>query len=180
MVVSVAELSVVSVSGSLALTVAAFEMVPTAEGLRTRAIVAVAPPEPPDAVLWPSTFRPNAYSERRNLVLIWELPQLTRRSLPVSRNFPGTASMPQSWRLDRTLVRAYRYRGPDHEIVELYAGLPTFNARGRVPPIARISIRRHWFVNGQPAGSQAYERVSGVEERAETDPPELTSSPHCC
>jgi len=80
-----------------------------------------------------------------------------------------------SWPLDRALIRAYRY-GPvhGHDIVELYIGLPTLNARGSTPPIARISIQRHLLVDGRPAGFETFDRVSGAEERADTEPPQLS------
>jgi hypothetical protein len=73
------------------------------------------------------------------------------------------------------LVRAYRY-GPasGHAIDELYVGLPTPNPAGTGPPIRRISIRRFFLIDGRLAASQEYERESGVEERVDTGPPELT------
>jgi hypothetical protein len=86
------------------------------------------------------------------------------------------SSLPRSWRVDRTLVRAYRY-GPasGHAIDELYVGLPTLNPAGTGPPIKRISIRRFFLIDGRLAASEAYDRESGVEERVDTGPPELTS-----
>lgn len=85
------------------------------------------------------------------------------------------SSLPRSWRVDRTLVRAYRY-GPasGHAICELYVGLPTLNPAGTSPPIKRISIRRFFLIDGRLAAREAYERTSGVEERVDTGPPELT------
>jgi hypothetical protein len=85
------------------------------------------------------------------------------------------SSLPRDWRADRTLVRAYRY-GPakGHAIDELYVGLPTLNPAGTRPPIKRISIRRFFLIDGKVAASQEYERESGVEERVDTGPPELT------
>jgi hypothetical protein len=85
------------------------------------------------------------------------------------------SSLPRSWRVDRTLVRAYRY-GPasGHAIDELYVGLPTLNPAGTSPPIKRISIRRFFLINGRVTASEEYERESGVEERVDTGPPELT------
>ncbi len=84
-------------------------------------------------------------------------------------------SLPYEWPLERLLVRADRYGPHDgHDIVELHVGLPTLNTGGGFPPIARISIRRIFIVDGRPAAAEAYERVSGVEERADTDPPQLT------
>jgi hypothetical protein len=83
--------------------------------------------------------------------------------------------LPASWLRDRMLVHAYRYaRARGHQAVELYVGLPVLNAPGSSPPIARISIQRHFLIDDRPAGFDAYERVSGQEERAETEPPELT------
>jgi hypothetical protein len=84
-------------------------------------------------------------------------------------------SLPRNWRADRTLVRAYRY-GPasGHVIDELYVGLPTLNPAGTSPPIKRISIRRFFLIDGRLAASESYDRESGVEERADTGPPELT------
>jgi hypothetical protein len=84
-------------------------------------------------------------------------------------------SLPASWQLDRALVRAYRY-GPasNREIVELYVGLPVLNAPGVSPPIARIAIQRHFLLDGRSVAVETYERASGVEERAETEPPQLT------
>ena len=85
------------------------------------------------------------------------------------------SSLPRTWRVNRTLVRAYRY-GPasGHVIDELYVGLPTLNPAGASPPIKRISIRRFFLVDGRLAASHAYERESGIEERVDTGPPELT------
>jgi hypothetical protein len=85
------------------------------------------------------------------------------------------SSLPRNWRADRTLVRAYRY-GPatGHAIVELYVGLPTLNPAGTSPPIKRISIRRFFLIEGRLAATEEYSRESGVEERADTGPPELT------
>lgn len=85
------------------------------------------------------------------------------------------SSLPRPWRVGRTLVRAYRY-GPanGHTIDELYVGLPTLNAAGASPPIERIAIRRFFLIDGRLAASEAYERESGVEERVDTAPPELT------
>src|SRR4029079_13597890 len=42
------------------------------------------------------------------------------------------------------------------------------------PPIKRISIRRFFLIDGRLAASESYDRESGVEERADTGPPELT------
>jgi hypothetical protein len=85
------------------------------------------------------------------------------------------SSLPRNWPVDRTLVRAYRY-GPasGHVIDELYVGLPTLNPAGSSPPIKRISIRRFFLIDGRLAASEQYERESGVEERVDTGPPELT------
>jgi hypothetical protein len=85
------------------------------------------------------------------------------------------SSLPRNWRVDRTLVRAYRY-GPasGHAIDELYVGLPTLNPAGTSPPIKRISIRRFFLIDGRLAASEKYERESGVEERIDTGGPELT------
>jgi hypothetical protein len=85
------------------------------------------------------------------------------------------SSLPRNWRVDRTFVRAYRY-GPasGHTIDELYVGLPTLNPAGTSPPIKRISIHRFFLIDGTLAASEEYERESGVEERADTGPPELT------
>jgi hypothetical protein len=84
-------------------------------------------------------------------------------------------SLPRNWRADRTLVRAYRY-GPasGHVVDELYVGLPTLNPAGTSPPIKRISSRRFFLIDGRLAASESYDRESGVEERADTGPPELT------
>jgi len=85
------------------------------------------------------------------------------------------SSLPGDWRADRTLVRAYRYGSASrHTIDELYVGLPTRNAAGTTPPIERISIRRFFLIDGRLAASEAYERRSGVEERVDTEAPELT------
>jgi hypothetical protein len=85
------------------------------------------------------------------------------------------SSLPRNWRIDRTLVRAYRY-GPvsGHVIDELYVGLPTLNPAGTSPPIKRISIRRFFLIDGRLAASETYDRESGVEERVDTEPPQLT------
>ena len=85
------------------------------------------------------------------------------------------SSLPRNWRVDRALVHAYRY-GPvsGHAIDELYVGLPTLNPAGTSPPIKRISIRRFFLIDGRVAASHEYERESGVEERVDTGPPELT------
>ena len=85
------------------------------------------------------------------------------------------SSLPRTWRIDRTLIRAYRY-GPTsgHTVDELYVGLPTLNAAGTSPPIKRISIRRFFLIDGRLSAHEDYERESGVEERVDTVPPELT------
>jgi hypothetical protein len=85
------------------------------------------------------------------------------------------SSLPRNWRVDRPFVRAYRY-GPasDHVIDEVYVGLPTVNPAGTGPPIKRISIRRFFLIDGRLAASEAYNRESGVEERVDAGPPELT------
>jgi hypothetical protein len=85
------------------------------------------------------------------------------------------SSLPRNWRGARTLVRAYRY-GPasGHNIDELYVGLPTLNPAGTSPRIKRISIRRFFLIDGRLVASEAYKRASGVEERVDTGPPELT------
>jgi hypothetical protein len=85
------------------------------------------------------------------------------------------SSLPRSWRVDRTLVRAYRYGSANgHAIDEVYVGVPTLNPAGTSPPIKRISIRRFFLIDGRLAASQEYEKESGVEERVDTGPPELT------
>ncbi len=85
------------------------------------------------------------------------------------------SSLPDGRQLNRTLLRAYRYgAAPGHHVVELYVGLPVLNAPGATPPIRRIAIQRHYFVDGRPVAFETYERASGVEERAETEPPQLT------
>jgi len=85
------------------------------------------------------------------------------------------SSLPGSWRVDRTLVHAYRY-GPvrGHAIDELYVGLPMLNPPGTTPPIKRISIRRFFLIDGSLAAGEEYERESGVEEHVDTGAPELT------
>jgi hypothetical protein len=85
------------------------------------------------------------------------------------------SSLPGNWRVEHTVVRAYRY-GPasGHAIDELYVGLPTLNPPGTSPPIKRISIRRFFLIDGRLAASEGYERESGVEERVDSGPPELT------
>ena len=83
--------------------------------------------------------------------------------------------LPDTWPPDRLLLHAFRY-GPvnGHDIVQLSVGLPTLNAKGTDPPIARISVHRHYLLSGQPVGSETFERASGVPERAETEAPQLT------
>jgi hypothetical protein len=85
------------------------------------------------------------------------------------------SSLPRNWPVNSTFVRAYRY-GPasGHAIDELYVGLPTLNPAGTRPPIKRISIRRFFLIDGRLAASEEYERESGVEERVDTEAPELT------
>jgi hypothetical protein len=84
------------------------------------------------------------------------------------------SSLPRNWRVERTLVRAYRYGSASGQTIdELYVGLPTLNPAGTSPPIKRISIRRFFLIAGRPAASEEYERESGVEERADTEAPEL-------
>jgi hypothetical protein len=87
-----------------------------------------------------------------------------------------STSLPGAWRASDVLAHAYRYATSDGKatVVELYLGLPEWSPRGTWPPIKSITIRRFFFVNGQPLASEQYERVSGREERVDTQPPELT------
>ena len=83
--------------------------------------------------------------------------------------------LPAGWPRDRILVHAYRYAGRSgHQAVELYVGLPVRNRPGASPPIARVSIQRHFLIDDVPAGFDTYERVSGQEERVDTEAPQLT------
>jgi len=83
--------------------------------------------------------------------------------------------LPATWPRNRVLVHAYRYqRAGGHQAIEVYAGLPVVNGTGAVPPIARISIQRHFLIDDRVAGFDSYERVSGQEERVDTEPPQLT------
>jgi photosystem II stability/assembly factor-like uncharacterized protein len=59
--------------------------------------------------------------------------------------------------------------------VELYLGLPVWNAPAATPAMASVTIRRFFIVGGRMLASEQYERVSGREERAETAPPELSA-----
>ena len=97
-------------------------------------------------------------------------PQETRRLLRVA-----TPSLPTSWRRKDVLVHAYRYGlAGGQAAVELYIGRATLNPRGVFPPIKAISIRRVFLVASRVLSSEEYERASGREERADTEPPELT------
>lgn len=87
------------------------------------------------------------------------------------------SSLPSPWPSRRMLVHAYRYvslGGGGHEVVELYAGLPVLNALGVEPPIKSISIRRLFLVDHRLVGHEDYGRESGVEERIDTEAPQLT------
>jgi hypothetical protein len=87
----------------------------------------------------------------------------------------ATPSVPTSWKRKDVLMHAYRY-GPagGQAAVELYIGRATLNPRGVRPPIKAISIRRVFLVAGRVLASEEYERVSGREERVDTEPPHLT------
>src|SRR5688500_3877641 len=85
------------------------------------------------------------------------------------------SSLPRNWRDDRTLGRASRYWPRNCPAIDgLYVGPPTRNPAAASPPIKRISFRRFFLIDGRLAASESYERESGVEERADTGPPELT------
>ena len=83
-------------------------------------------------------------------------------------------SLPASWTPGRTLVRARQY-GPTrgHKAIELSVAWPTRNAPGVTPPIKHVAIRRFFVVDDRIAAYEDYERTSGVEERADTQGPEL-------
>ena len=89
----------------------------------------------------------------------------------------ATRSLPSSWRRKDLLLHAYRY-GPasGRAAIELYIGRATLHPRGVLPPIKAISIRRVFLVAGRVLASEEYERVSGREERVDTEPPRLTFS----
>jgi hypothetical protein len=84
-------------------------------------------------------------------------------------------ALPSTWLRRSVLLHGRRF-GPaaGHDVVELYAGLPTRDPQGAPGAIARIAIIRHFFVDGHLLAKEAYERASGVEERVETEPPTLT------
>ena len=84
-------------------------------------------------------------------------------------------SLPASWAPARTLVRAQRYGPADgHQVIELSVGWPTRNPQGATPPIKHVAIRRFFLVDGRVAAAEDYERTSGVEERVDTEAPQLT------
>ena len=94
-----------------------------------------------------------------------------------SRSLAKTAAswLPAGWESNGALVRGYQYGPADgHTVVELYVGVPTLNVPGTSPPIKAIGITRVFLVDGRPAGFDEYERASGVEERVDTKPPQLT------
>jgi hypothetical protein len=86
-----------------------------------------------------------------------------------------SSSLPPPWRLQGLLAHAYRYRSADgHSAVELYLGRPTLKPTSASPPIEVITIRRHFIVDGRLLASEEYKRESGVEERVDTEAPQLT------
>ena len=87
----------------------------------------------------------------------------------------ASTSVPARWQAGEMLVDAYRYGGANGQTaVELSVGLPTRNPPGASPLIQAISIQRFFIVDGQMLASKQYERLSGREERAESEPPQLT------
>ena len=84
-------------------------------------------------------------------------------------------SLPDAWRAPTRLVHAYQYsaEGDGPQVVELYVGLPVQKRPGE-QSIDSIVIRRFFIVDGRVLASEKYDRVSGKEERAETEPPSLT------
>jgi len=86
-----------------------------------------------------------------------------------------SASLPARWQTGDVLAHAYRYDAANGQaVIEVYLGLPTLNPPGASPPIQAITIQRFFVANGQMLASQQYERVSGREERVDTEPPRLT------
>ena len=84
-------------------------------------------------------------------------------------------SLPDNWRVPSRLAQAYRY-GPQSggpHAIELYVGLPRQKRAGGTA-IDAIVIRRFFIVEGRVLASHEYERVSGREERVDTEPPSLT------
>jgi hypothetical protein len=85
-------------------------------------------------------------------------------------------ALPERWRSPDRVLHADRY-GPasGNAAIELYVGRPVMNPRGSPgAPMRAVTIRRLFLVGGTVLASEEYERVSGREERAETEPPQLT------
>jgi hypothetical protein len=82
--------------------------------------------------------------------------------------------LPARWQSNAVLNHAYRYVDADsHLVVEVYLGLPILNPPVVVPPIQSIAIFRIFTADGRILASEEYERVSGREERVDTEPPQL-------
>lgn len=63
--------------------------------------------------------------------------------------------------------------GHGHEIVEAFLGRPFYNTRGGGAPIDSIHICRIFLYDGQMLGANFMSRVSGEEERVDTEAPQL-------
>jgi hypothetical protein len=86
-----------------------------------------------------------------------------------------TGRLPSSWTLNSVLTAGYRYGPSDgHSAIELYVGRPQLNPRGTSPPIRAIQIKRFFIVDDRVLAEEEYNRESGREERADTEPPQLT------
>jgi hypothetical protein len=92
-----------------------------------------------------------------------------------------STSLSGPWRAPDVLGQAYRYGVSDSqaEAVELYIGRAEWNPGGASTPIKSLTIRRFFLIDGQLLASEQYERVSGVEERVDTEAPALTVENWC-
>jgi hypothetical protein len=86
----------------------------------------------------------------------------------------ASVSLPAAWRSKDVLVRAHRFGSGAQSLVELYLGIPQLNPRGALPPVRSVQIRRFFMSGTVVLASDDYERSSSREERADTEPPQLT------
>jgi hypothetical protein len=116
-----------------------------------------------------------AVRKQRRLLVIAGPP--VRLSIADTARWVGriSSSLPSPWRAKGQLAHAYRYRSSSgRSAVELYLGRPALTPAGDSPPIEVITIRRLFIVDGRLLASEEYTRESGVEERVDSEGPQLT------
>jgi len=84
--------------------------------------------------------------------------------------------VPSEFSNSKLLLAGRRFESvPDHEMVELFLGRPFGGAQDE-PVIDSVQIVRAFLHNGTVLCSEQFSRVSGQEERVETEAPQLTST----